>query len=411
MAVRWTVAGLLLCAMALTGGPARAAHHATHHAVGHGLRAVAKKPAESAPTQPAPKPVPVPEVNAAPLPPPPPAMLTVAAVSAPPFVMQGPDGTWSGLSVGLWKAVADDLHMPFRLVPADLKTALAGVVAGRFDAAIGALSVTPGREQRLDFTHPFYTTGLAIAVPARADGVLAWLAVAQRFASWQFLSVVLSLLGLLLVSGFLIWLFERKRNPQFAGPWYRGIGDGMWWSAVTMTTVGYGDKAPISLGGRVIGLLWMFAALIVLASFTAAVTATLTVSSIKGKVHGFDDLHGVRIGVVRDTAAAAALGDQGFVPRGFAGVKEGLAAVATGDLDAFVYDAPVLLYAAARDYPKKIRILPDRFVRQDYGFALREGSPLREQINVDLLERIRSPAWHNAVARYLGTDEAAIALP
>jgi ABC-type amino acid transport substrate-binding protein len=92
-------------------------------------------------------------------------------------------------------------------------------------------------------------------------------------------------------------------------------------------------------------------------------------------------------------------------------VRSGLAAVADGDIDAFVYDAPVLLYAAARDYPKAIRVLADRFIRQDYGFALRQGSPLREKVDVDLLERIRSSAWHDAVARYLGADEATIALP
>jgi ABC-type amino acid transport substrate-binding protein len=408
MAGRWRVIGLLLAALALIAEPAHAAHHARTHVLRH---AAAKKAPATAPTQPAPKAVPVPEVNATPLAPPPPAELTVAAIVAPPFAMQRPDGAWSGLSVGLWKAVADDLRLPFRLVPADRKTALNGVADGRFDAAVGALSVTPTGEQRVDFTQPFYATGLAIAVPADGKGILAGLAVLQRVASWQFLGVVLSLLALLLVSGLLTWLFERRRNPQFQGPWYRGIGDGMWWSAVTMTTVGYGDKAPISLGGRAVGLLWMFTTLVAIGVFTAAVTATLTVSALKDGVHGYADLHRVRIGVVRDTPAADALRDQGFVARGYAGVKDGLAAVAAGEIGAFVYDAPVLLYAAARDYPKTIRILPDRFIRQDYGFALRQGSSLREKIDADLLERIRSPAWHDAVARYLGPDEAATALP
>ncbi len=408
---RWTVIGLLLVALALIVEPAYAAHHLPTHPDRHAAakKVPIKKAPAAAPTQPAPKAVPVPEVNATPLAPPPPAVLTVAAVVAPPFVTQRPDGSWSGLSVGLWKAVADDLHMPFRLVPADLRTALDGVADGRFDAAIGALDITPARAERVAFTHPYYTTGLAIAVPVRGDGIRAWCAVAQRFASWPFLGVVLVLFVLLLVAGALVWLFERKRNPQFQGPWYCGVGNGMWWSIVP--AAGRGGAAPVSPGGRVVGLLWMLTALIAVVAFTAAVTATLTVSTIKDGVHGYADLHRVRIGVVRDTPAADALRDQGFVARGYAGVKEGLAAVAAGEIEAFVDDAPALLYAAARDYPKAIRVLPDRFIRQDYGFAVRKDGPLREKVDADLLARIGSRPWRDAVVRYLGPDEAATALP
>ena len=43
--------------------------------------------------------------------------------------------------------------------------------------------------------------------------------------------------------GSLIWLAERRRNAeQFAEP-LAGIGSGMWFALVTLTTVGYGDKA------------------------------------------------------------------------------------------------------------------------------------------------------------------------
>lgn len=390
------IAGLVL--LAGPPDPAWAARKAAHPAP------------PPAPTQPAPKPVPVPKVQTDALPPPPPAEMNVAVADAPPFAMKGPNG-WEGLSVALWRGIAQDLGLRFRLVDADVKTALDGVAGGHFDAAIGAITVTPAREQRVDFSHPFYSTGLGIAVPVQGVGMWGWLAVIRRFFSWQFLSVVLSLLMLLLLSGFLIWLFERKKNPQFGGPWWRGIGDGMWWSAVTMTTVGYGDKSPTTFGGRLVGLLWMFAALIVLASFTAAITSALTIGTMKSTVKSFDDLRGIRFGVVRDTSAADLLQNQGFVPRGYESVSAGLQAVADGDLDAFVFDAPLLMYVASHWFQKKIEVLPDRYIRQDYGIALRQNNPLRERINVSLLRRIRSDAWRDEVRRYLGADEAAASLP
>jgi hypothetical protein len=50
-----------------------------------------------------------------------------------------------------------------------------------------------------------------------------------------------------------------------------------------MTTTGYGDKAPTTVGGRILAILWMFTALIVTAGFTAQLAASLTadLSSIR----------------------------------------------------------------------------------------------------------------------------------
>ena len=47
-----------------------------------------------------------------------------------------------------------------------------------------------------------------------------------------------------------IYYAENGHNPMF-----RSIPDAFWYSLVTMTTVGYGDKSPITFVGKVIGSL------------------------------------------------------------------------------------------------------------------------------------------------------------
>ena len=73
------------------------------------------------------------------------------------------------------------------------------------------------------------------SVPAQNKGG-AWHYV-KRLFSFDLLKVLILLSFVLLIIGIIVWLFERKKNPeQFGGTAMHGIGSGFWWSAVTMTT-------------------------------------------------------------------------------------------------------------------------------------------------------------------------------
>ena len=47
-----------------------------------------------------------------------------------------------------------------------------------------------------------------------------------------------------------------------------------------------GEKVPVTLPGRLLAILWMVASVIVIASFTAALTSQLTLKQLRGTVHG-----------------------------------------------------------------------------------------------------------------------------
>jgi len=327
--------------------------------------------------------------------------LIVGIKQSPPFAIKHADSAWSGIAVDLWRDIAEKSDFEYEFREMTLEGVLDALSEGSVDAAVGALTVTAKREQVFDFTHPFYISGLGIAVPYTQKE--AWLGMIASFFSYKFLSVVAALGLVLLLAGVIVWSFERKTNPdQFGGSWLKGIGSSFWWSAVTMTTVGYGDKSPKSFGGRLVSMIWMFTGIIVISVFTAAITAALTISQLESKVSGPEDLPEVRTATVPKSTSEIYLHENHIFYQLFETPQEGLAAVAKGEIDAFVYDAPILRYLAGQKETGKVRVLSKIFERQDYAFAFPQNSDLRNRVNILLLERIHDPRWKDTLYEYLG---------
>jgi ABC-type amino acid transport substrate-binding protein len=330
-------------------------------------------------------------------------VVRVGTKEAPPFSIKAEDGSWSGISIDLLDKLVSELGYQTRYEERGLDELLAGVEGAELDVAAAALTVTSERERRLDFTHPYFTSGLGIAAPREEGSALS--EITERVFSSKFLLAVATLAGILALAGFLLWLFERKRNAaQFGGSTAKGLGSAFWWSAVTMTTVGYGDKAPVTLGGRLVGLVWMFASIILIAGFTGAIASALTVSELSGSIHGPEDLPGLKIGTVPESTSAQWLGRHGHRRAYFASPDEALAALAAGKIDAVVYDHPLLAWRVGNDpvLTEKIIVLPRTFERQDYAFAIPPRADRREEMNRIIVRILGEDWWDDLVKRYLG---------
>lgn len=328
-------------------------------------------------------------------------LLRVGISEVPPFVIEEPDGSWRGISIDLWQQVAAQSGLRFELQPMPFERLLPSLEQGQLDVVVGALTMTAEREARFDFTHPFYRTGLAIGVPRGGDGS-GWAAV-KGLLSWQFVSLVLGLAALMLVVGGLVWLFERRHNQeQFGGTPVQGLGSSFWWAAVTMTTVGYGDKAPATLGGRLIGLVWMFAGLIMVSTFTAAVASALTVGNLQGGIQGPDDLRRAHVASIDKTVSARYLDSQRIRHSDYPNLLGAMRAVQQGEADAVVYDLPIMQYRNGELGQGGLRLLPGTFENQSYAFALADGSPYRERISQEVLRVTGDDDWDEVLELYLG---------
>ncbi len=332
---------------------------------------------------------------------PPGRTLVVGTKEAPPFSMKNDEGAWTGISIDLWRQIAAELDLAFEFRETDLRGLLDGVTDGSLDIAVAALTMTPEREEAFDFTHPFYQTGLGIAVAAKQK--TPWLIVFRGFFSFTVLRFIGGLFVIVLFVGSLMWWFERKKNPnQFGSDAKSGIGAGLWWSAVTMTTVGYGDKAPVTFGGRMVALVWMLVGIALISVLTAHITSNLTLTQLKSPVNGPEDLIRVRVGSIANTTSSDYLSQNQIPYRSYKTVSEGLRAITDDKIQALVYDMPILRYLIRKEFQGDLEVVPNPFLPQEYGIAVPADSPFREPINRVLLKMIHTPAWEDTLTQYLG---------
>jgi len=325
---------------------------------------------------------------------------TVRVVSrnTPPFSFQDKTGTWRGIAIELWQDIAEDLNLSYEITLADsLEDVFSGIQTGEYDFAVAGLTITSDREKIVDFSQPYLSSSLGVAYLNDGNP---WLHVLAWFLSPPFLKILFSLLGLLFLAGFGVWFFEHKKNPEFSAARHEGIGSGFWWAAVTMTTVGYGDKSPKTFGGRCIAVIWMFACIVILSLFTASVVSSLG-EGVRINDRKFSNLEDQRLGTIRSSTSAVFLDHHNLIPQTYDTVQQAMQALSSNEIDAAVYDLPILQYYARRD-KKQIRTESIANQRQHYGLVMRLDAPWRNDVNVSLLALVRKPVWRDICNRYMG---------
>ncbi len=310
--------------------------------------------------------------------------------SAPPFIQLNNNSIPRGLSIDFWDMVETKTQLNFEYKTySNLSELLEAIKTGDVDMSINPVTVTDSRMRKMDFSQPFFISGTAIARKYESN----WWGVLKNIFSWQFISAVAVLLFVILIFGALIWHFERKKNKEQFGHGFKGLADGFWWSAVTMTTVGYGDKAPVTRGGRVVGFIWMFAAIIMISSLTAGIASALTVQSLDSKITSPEDLRRFKVATIGSSSSADYLNlfDVNF--SAFETVPEALQALENDEVEVLVYDRPILQhYLGEEEYDNVI--LTKRNLKTDYySFSFPKGSPLRGYLDPFVVKTLKSPEW------------------
>lgn len=330
------------------------------------------------------------------------SLLRVGVHPDPPFIISSGQGNYRGLCVDLWEDIAAELGYEYELVHHyDIIGMMRALDYGEIDLSINPLTVSSRRLQLFEALQPFYISSLGVATTSASRSQFQMFL--SNFFSLDFLKIVLLLLFIIFFFGTLLWLVERRHNHYQFRPGFIGLIDGLWWSAVTMTTVGYGDKAPKTSVGKGIAIVWMFTAVIVISGFTATIASTLTVNSLAVQINRLQDLKGVeKLGTVGATLSEDFLLRHEIIPsHSYENPAQALQALAGKEVDALVYDKTVMRYLISRkELEGQVQLLPVTFNKQYRTFLLPKGSRLYEAINPVLVSRIHQADWPEVLRKY-----------
>lgn len=327
--------------------------------------------------------------------------ITVGYKISPPFIIEE-KGKLEGPSIWLWKEVSKAEGLIFRYEERSLDGLMKGLEDGSLDLSINPLTITSHRAERFDFSHPYYIahSGIMSKAPSSWEKLSSFL---SSFLSANFFRALGALAFVILIFGWLEWLFERRHNTEEFGKGWKGLWNGFWWSAVTMTTVGYGDKSPQTVGGRIVALIWMFTAIIIISGFTASIASSLTVDQLGWSRNSIEDFKESAVGTVRGSSTDRWLREHFYNSRkGYASIDEMLDALRKEKVVAVSYDKPILQSLLKNEEDLDFELLPIRFNPQFYamGFGAQLSETQRDLISQSVLQVTERIDWQILLSEY-----------
>lgn len=313
----------------------------------------------------------------------------------PPMVIRQND-QFTGFSIDLWNEIASRINLKFTYEAApDVRAQLEAVRSGKAALGVAAISITSAREAEFDFSQPILNAGLQIMVSGKTKeaggnplGDLLSLLFSWTSLAWLGIAVLL-----VIVPAHVVWFLERRHAGGIipTDKYIPGIFYALYWAAGTLAT--QAESAPKQWLARILTILWMFTGLVFVALYTAQLAATLTVQQISGGINGPGDLAGKKVGVTRGSTAATVVRKYQGNAVEVGQITEAYALLERREVDAVVFDSPVLLYYAANDGKGKVSLVGATFRKEDYGIVFPKGSPLRNQVNVALLKMREDGAY------------------
>ncbi|XP_011866349.1 PREDICTED: uncharacterized protein LOC105561191 [Vollenhovia emeryi] len=264
------------------------------------------------------------------------------------------------------------------------------LVSGRAQLAFAALSVSTHRAEVVDFTTPYYFSGVSFLTAPKLRSEISLLAFLFPFSTELWIAVFTSLNFTAIAVALYEWF-----SPFGLNPWGRqrsknfSIASALWvmWGLLCGHLVAF--KAPKSWPNKFLINIWGGFSVIFVASYTANIAALIAGLFFHSAVSNYHDksLLSQRVGAPRASAA------EYYVQRAnpqlwshmarfsLSDVAEGVEKLRNGTLDILIADTPILDYYRATDDGCRLQKIGDTINEDTYAITLTKGHPLRESIS------------------------------
>ncbi|XP_028045100.1 glutamate receptor ionotropic, NMDA 2B isoform X6 [Monomorium pharaonis] len=295
------------------------------------------------------------------------------------------DGRWGTLENGKWNGLIADL------------------VNRKTDMVMTSLMINSEREAVVDFTVPYMETGIAIVV-AKRTGIISPTAFLEPFdtASWMLVGIVAIHAATVMILLF-EWAspsgFDMKNNPSTNHRFSFCRTYWLVWAVLFQAAVHI--DSPRGFTARFMTNVWALFAVVFLAIYTANLAAFMITREEFHEFTGVDD-HRLakpfshkpmfKFGTIpwshTDSTLAKYFKEMHSYMRAFnkSSVADGIEAVVTGDMDAFIYDGTVLDYLVAQDEDCRLLTVGSWYAMTGYGLAFSRNSKYLQMFNKRLLD-------------------------
>jgi len=196
----------------------------------------------------------------------------------------------------VFKEVDDGKYGKVDIVTGEWNGMIREVMIGKADLAIADLSITSSREDAVDFTLPFMSTGISILFKRPTTKELELFSFLSPFENHVWFYVCGSYIGV----SMLLFFVGRFSPYEWADPHpcrqedkilrnQFSVSNSFWFTIAALMQQG-SDFAPRSLSTRLVAAIWYFFTLIMISSYTANLAAFLTVEKVVYPIERAEDL-------------------------------------------------------------------------------------------------------------------------
>ncbi|CAL5044108.1 unnamed protein product [Urochloa decumbens] len=275
-----------------------------------------------------------------------------------------------------------------------------------FDAAVGDVTITPERIRVADFTMPYAHSGLSLLMLSEND---------SRPIQWIFLEPLtkelwFATVGGFLLTGFVVWMIERPRNPEYQGSRLRQFSTASYFAFSTLTfSHDQIIRSPLS---KIVVVIWCFAVLVVVQSYTANLSSMLTAKRLRPLMTDLYQLlrNGDYVGYQEGGFTRAFLIKQGFPMNRIkayntqAEYAEALRKGSkNGGVSAILDEVPYLAYFLSNpQYKMEFQMVNRMYKTLGLGFVFPLGSPLVHDLSIAILNLTGDYEGPQIEERWLG---------